>query len=143
MESYSSSSPPRVAPEPVDWVGEGGIVMTGVSDTVGAPVLDTLTLAVCSGIVVVVTGVMIGVDEGVVEIETEDTGGGGIEVSVVQVGTTETETFGVGVGVGCFSGVCFGEGVGVGILTSAGLGGDCFGDRGGVGILSSGIGEGE
>ena len=78
-----------------------------------------LTLVVCSGFVVVVIGVIIGVDKGVVEIETEETCGGGSEVSVVEMGTNETETFGVSVGVGggCFGGVCLGEVGGVGILT--------------------------
>ena len=54
MESYSSLAPLRVAPESVECVRERCLVMTRGSVSVGAPVSDTLTLAVGSRIVVVV-----------------------------------------------------------------------------------------
>ena len=84
--------------------------MTGGSVSIGAPVSDTLTPTVGSGIVVVVDWEIIGGGKEVVEIGMEETGGGGGKEVVVcdvvggEIGTTETGTA-------------------------------CFGDRGGVGSL--------
>ena len=57
-----------MAPESVDCVGEKGFVIIGGSVSVGAPVSDTLTLTVGSGIVVVVDWEIIRGGKEVVEI---------------------------------------------------------------------------
>lgn len=64
----------------MEWIGERGLVTTGVSVTVVAPVSDTLTFTVGLGMVVVVDSVRIGDDKGVVEIGMEVMGGGGGKV---------------------------------------------------------------